>query len=100
MGTDSHDKRIDVLANRLVREFKGPNGGEADPQHIVEVVQAKAHELDDAPIQDFVPILAEHKAVAKLRGEGMHRELPDEPEAPVHDAGDRTASGDGVPTAK
>jgi hypothetical protein len=100
MGTYSHDKRIDGLADRLVREFTGPDGGEADPHHIVEVVQAKAHELDDAPIQDFVPLLAEHKAVEELRGQGLRRELPGGPEAPVHDAGGDIASGDGVPTAK
>ena len=100
MDTESHDKRIEVLASRLSREFKGPDGSAVDEQHIVEVVQSKARELDDAPIQDFVPLLTEHKAVEDLRAAGLHRELPDQPEAPAHVKHDDTTAGVGVPSAR
>jgi hypothetical protein len=43
---------------------------------------------EDGAVQDFVPLLVEHDARDVLADEGLHRVLPSDEEAPLHDAGD------------
>ena len=75
MGNPSEERVNDqlddvsrVLANRLEDE----EGNLADPAEVVEVVRAKARELEDARITEFVPLLTERKARDELRTRGLH----------------------------
>jgi len=53
---------IDVIVARLEEEFR-----EIEPAIVAEVVHRCAAHFDDAPIQTFVPLLAEKRAREWLR---------------------------------
>jgi hypothetical protein len=94
-------QRIHTLAERLAEEYVTESGEAAPPDHIVEIVQAAAEPLADAPVQDFVPLLIENAARDRLHAERLHVEPTQEDSAPPrHDAGEesnRLVSGYGRP---
>jgi hypothetical protein len=65
---DQLDDVSQLLANRLEDE----QGNRADLAEVAEVVRAKAQELEDARITEFVPLLTERKARDALRARGLH----------------------------
>lgn len=75
----SDDHRIDAVVDRLSQEFVDDAGNSADPAAVAEVVHAAASELQDAPVQDFVPLIVENEARDVLHEQGLHRSLPDDP---------------------
>ena len=91
MGTTSgmaektvHDKRVEVMKQRLQEELVDEQGHPAEPDDVASVVEAKAESLSEAPLQEFVPLLIEHQARDELRQHGLHRNL----------AADDTSEGD------
>jgi hypothetical protein len=92
-------QRTEVLTARLAEELEDENGVTPDPAHVADVVRSKVDQLADAPVQDFVTLLAEHKALEDLRAEGLHRRLPDDPHLPLRDDSE-PANSVGVPTVK
>jgi len=76
MGMTTPDARLEALTHRLQEELVDDHGRAAPPDDVETVVVAEAEALSDAPIQDFVPLLVENKALDYLRGRGLHRALP------------------------
>jgi hypothetical protein len=72
-----YDTRIQSVADRLSQDLVDESGHPADAAHVADVVMAKAEPLEDAPLQEFVPLLVEHEAAQELRAEGLRRVLPE-----------------------
>ena len=53
---------VDLIIERLEQKFK-----EVDPMTVEDIVHQSAHYFDHAPIQLFVPLLAEKRAREQLR---------------------------------
>jgi len=72
--SNEHDihNRLDDVARLLARRLEDEEGNRADPAEVEEVVRAKAEELQDARITEFVPLLTERKATDELRERGLH----------------------------
>jgi hypothetical protein len=73
-----HDKRLDMVKQRLQEELVDDEGRPPEPADVASVVDAKAEPLSEAPVQEFVPLLIEHQARDELRQKGLHRNLPAE----------------------
>ena len=80
MADTQTNRRVAQLIERLHDELVDDEGNPAETAAIDAVVTAKAAELSDAPVQEFVPLLVEHQARDELRHQGLHRELGDEPD--------------------
>jgi hypothetical protein len=81
-------KRLESLVDRLEDDLVDEDGASPDRQHITDIVSDVASKFEEAPVQDFVPLLVEHDARDVLADEGLHRVLPSDEEAPLHDTGD------------
>jgi hypothetical protein len=57
--------QIRAVADRMESKFS--DDGPLTAEEVDEVVRDSAESLDDAPVQTFVPLLAEHKANTRLR---------------------------------
>ncbi len=58
------DKAVAEVADRLAERFPS-----IPRSHVDEVVQNERRSLDGKPIRDYIPVLVEHGAKAKLRDE-------------------------------
>lgn len=56
------DKAVSEVADRLAERFPSVPRARID-----EIVQAEREALEGKPIRDFVPVLVEHGAKARLR---------------------------------
>ena len=74
------ESRLDAIAEDLSSRLVDDQGKPPSPDEVKQAVEDKARELADAPVQDFVPLLAEHAARDELLQHGVHPNL--EPEAP------------------
>jgi hypothetical protein len=72
------DQRVAVVKQRLRQDLVGELGHPVKPDDVSTVVDAKAEEFADAPVQEFVPLLIEHQARDELRQRGLHRDLGDD----------------------
>jgi hypothetical protein len=72
--SNEHDihNRLDDVSRLLADRLEDEEGNRADPAEVEEVVRAKAEELQDARITEFVPLLTERKATDELRERGLH----------------------------
>jgi hypothetical protein len=86
MANTANDARLEALTHRLQEELVDERGRAAEPDDVETVVAAEAEAFSGAPVQDFVVLLVENKALDHLRERGLHRELPtQETEAPHTD---------------
>jgi hypothetical protein len=79
-----NDARVSEVAGRLKPKFdrgKGPLSGE----EVDGVIEETVEELRDAPVQTFVPLIAENKARRRLQ-ERADRRRRDGTETPVTEA--------------
>jgi hypothetical protein len=60
------DPVMQMMADRLSSKFSADDGV-VTTEEVDDAVRESAESLEDAPVQTFVPILAEHKASARLR---------------------------------
>lgn len=60
----NEDKAVAEVADRLAERFPS-----IPRSHIDEVVQSERQSLEGKPIRDYIPVLVEHGAKAKLREE-------------------------------
>ena len=58
------DKAVAEVVDRLAERFPS-----IPRTHVDEVVQSERRSLDGKPIRDYVPVLVEHGAKARLRDE-------------------------------
>jgi hypothetical protein len=77
------EKRRQAIASQLEERLVDDDGSPPPRERIEAVVEEKAQELADAPVQDYVPLLTEHKARDELMDEGFH---PDPTKGPDDDA--------------
>jgi hypothetical protein len=87
------DERVEKISERLSEELIDSQGHHPDVAAVRPVVEESAAELADAPIQEFVPLLAEHRARDALHDAGLHLDptaVPDVDE--VDDDEDRDRS--------
>jgi hypothetical protein len=67
---DEHDSlddpQIQAVADRLESKFS-EGDGVLTTDEVDDVVRDSAESLQDAPVQTFVPLIAEHKATRRLR---------------------------------
>jgi hypothetical protein len=61
------DQAVSQVIDRLAKKFPDR------PRSVIEnVVGSERHLLDGKPIRDYVPVLIEHGAKARLRGSAGH----------------------------
>ncbi len=60
------------IADRLTDELVTSAGEHPSHSHVIDVVEAAAEPLADAPLQQFVPLLVENQARQTLHDEGLH----------------------------
>jgi hypothetical protein len=84
----AENRRIEQIADRLADEYVSEEGESAQHEHVADVVAEAAAPLEDAPVQDFVPLLVENAARDRMHQEGMHIEPADDDTAPAHVAAD------------
>ena len=83
MHPDDERILVDRIPDRLAAHFP-----QIAPERIAEVVEEEYRRFDGRPIRDFVPVLTEHQARDRLRGEGAAEVFPSPPEfAPVESPG-------------
>ena len=68
--------QIKAAADRLASKFT--DDGVVSTEEVDDVVRDSAESLEDAPIQTFVPLIAEHKASNRLRDLTREREQADD----------------------
>jgi hypothetical protein len=62
VDTEHEDQAVSQVVDRLVEKFPDR------PRSVIEdVVTSERHLLDGKPIRDYVPVLVEHGAKARLR---------------------------------
>jgi hypothetical protein len=59
------DAQLDAAADKLSQTYAGADGPFSE-EEIADAVYEAADDLQDAPLQTFVPLLAEHKARTEL----------------------------------
>ena len=64
-SADGVDAQLDAAADKLSQIYAGEEGPFSE-EEVADAVYEAAEELEDAPVQTFVPILAEHKARTEL----------------------------------
>ena len=76
MSTDDRetvgDAQLDATADKLSTKYAGEDGPFTEDEVAAAVYDA-AEELHDAPVQTFVPLLAENKARAELHDRKEHQ---------------------------
>jgi hypothetical protein len=94
---DADDERVlvDRIPERLAAHFP-----EIARERIAEVVEEEYRRFDGRPIRDFVPVLTEHQARDRLRGEGAAEVFasppglaPEDPSGPAALAHDPSVRG-------
>jgi hypothetical protein len=60
------DPEIEEIADRLRSKFAGADGPLSD-QDVADAVQDAADDLEDAPVQGFVPVITENVARNRLQ---------------------------------
>lgn len=60
MDTAEELRHVAALVERLTRKFP-----ELDPDTVEETVTSVHHQLGDAPIRDYVPVLVEREAMTR-----------------------------------
>jgi len=65
------EKRLQRLADRLEETLTDDEGRPAERDVVEQVVAEQAAPLEDAPIQEFVPLIVENKSRDELRHRGM-----------------------------
>ena len=84
MAATANDARLEALTHRLQEELVDEEGHAPEPHDVAAAVAAEAESLSGAPIQDFVALLVENKALDHLRERGLHRELSPEEGSEAH----------------
>jgi hypothetical protein len=74
-ATTPQDTRVQRVVERLQDELVDSDGRPADTEVVAAAVTSAAEELNDAPVQEFMPLLVEHQALEELREQGLHRDL-------------------------
>jgi hypothetical protein len=92
MDSTKPDGRIDGVKERLSRDLVDDRGNPVDPDAVTKVVDDARAQFTDAPVQEFVPLLVEHTARDELRQAGLHRQLDEPDDEPVHTDHDHDAS--------
>ena len=77
------ESHLDAIAEDLSSRLVDEEGRSPSPDDVKQAVEDKARALSDAPVQDFVPLLAEHAARDELLQRVVHPKL--DPEAPTDD---------------
>jgi hypothetical protein len=77
------NSHADLIKAHLQDELVNADGNAVDPDDVATVVDAAATSFEDAPVQEFTPLLIEHDARNALRDKGFRRELDDEEDAEV-----------------
>jgi hypothetical protein len=72
-------KRFAAMIDRLEAELADDEGHQVPREQVAEALVESVHTLVEAPVQDFVPLLAEHEARDRLRREGYHPNLDTDP---------------------
>ncbi len=72
--TRTEDAQLDATADKLARTYV--DDGPLTKEDVTDAVYEAAEELQDAPVQTFVPLLAENKARSELQA--RTREAEDE----------------------
>ena len=62
---DREDALLDAAAEKLTRTYAGDTGPFSS-EEVTDAVYDAAEQLEDAPVQTFVPLLAEKKARSAL----------------------------------
>jgi hypothetical protein len=88
-------ERFDATVDRLEATLADEEGHPVPHEEVVAALDTGARHLSDAPVQDFVPLLAEHRARDLLREQGFHANPEAEPEdtARAHDTSDERDAG-------
>src|SRR5262249_40204384 len=86
------EKRMQQVAARLGETLVDDEGRPADKHVVEEVVAERAAALEEAPVQEFVPLLVENQAGNDLRERGLRRTWDDD-EGGENDDGGETDSG-------
>jgi hypothetical protein len=84
--SDQH--RIQAVAERLDQELVDERGHPVPPELVDEVVAEHAARLEEAPVQEFVPLLVEKESRDDLRQRGMRRDWAAEEETQDVDVDD------------
>lgn len=83
MNAEEEARAVDEVVDRLAARFP-----DVSRDHVAVIVGEEHVELEGNPIRDFVPVLVEHEARDRLRGEGA---TP----APIVAAADEPGAGVG-----
>jgi intergrase/recombinase len=62
----SANPQTQIVAERLTSKFTEEDGV-VSAQEVDDIVRESVDSLEDAPVQTFVPLIAEHKASERLR---------------------------------
>jgi hypothetical protein len=65
MNAEEEARAVDQVVDRLAARFP-----DVSRDHVAAIVGEEHLELEGNPIRDFVPVLVEHEARERLRGEG------------------------------
>jgi hypothetical protein len=65
MNTEEEARAVDQVVDRLAARFP-----DVSRDRVAAIVGEEHLELEGNPIRDFVPVLVEHEARERLRGEG------------------------------
>jgi hypothetical protein len=65
MQIEEETRAVGLVVDRLAERFP-----DVAREHVAAIVAEEHLELEGNPIRDFVPVLVEHEARVRLRGEG------------------------------
>jgi len=86
------EKRIGQVAERLEDTLVDDAGRPADKHIVEEAVAKRAASFEDAPVQEFVPLLVENQAGNDLRERGLRRTWDDADDDGGDDGGEGVTS--------
>jgi hypothetical protein len=65
------DRRLESTAQRLQETLVDPDGKPAPADVVHAAIAENAEPIKDAPVQEFMPLLVEHKTRARRREQGF-----------------------------